>query len=453
MTSADFSVLQSAREPYSQRPKKLLRHLHTRSKSLSQVTLSPGNSDSPTMKGNSSGTNLIVTGSFGSVPLQSPQLSNGKISSRLTFTCRRFASLSGTRSETDKLASKRLQVETAGKELSAWSQNQGLSHVCNIKSTVTSSTPETSTRDSVLRQSDFSLLAEQRQSILLKTCRASAAQPPLLKSPTSLFYSIFPSRKPQASRPAFFKPPPPKVPKSEPRHTATSQHEAADLGDSCSRRAEMHADSQYNAALPNTIIIKNSSSLGLKESQLLQESNPSTPEIRSSPKNEILGSGSPSSHADEKNFIVQYKSKQVPTPGFNPHATLEEDSRPAVPEHQTPTATSRQTSTCSPSHSNTIRDLLTCELDRRRLTITLEEFKAQMSSHLSRNAGWNPDEQQLGRSGRRCLSRNSSVCSKSILVKRDQSSRDISRLNDSCSPKKKVAFAKNKMVFLYIANE
>jgi hypothetical protein len=37
----------------------------------------------------------------------------------------------------------------------------------------------------------------------------------------------------------------------------------------------------------------------------------------------------------------------------------------------------------------------------------------------------------------------------SILVKRDQSSRDISRLNDSCSPKKKVAFAKNKMVLLF----
>ena len=37
----------------------------------------------------------------------------------------------------------------------------------------------------------------------------------------------------------------------------------------------------------------------------------------------------------------------------------------------------------------------------------------------------------------------------SILVKRDKSIRDISRLNDSCSPKKKVAFAKNKMVLLF----
>ena len=38
---------------------------------------------------------------------------------------------------------------------------------------------------------------------------------------------------------------------------------------------------------------------------------------------------------------------------------------------------------------------------------------------------------------------------RSILVKRSQISRDISRLNDSCSPKKKVAFAKNKMVLLF----
>src|SRR3990167_1466612 len=38
---------------------------------------------------------------------------------------------------------------------------------------------------------------------------------------------------------------------------------------------------------------------------------------------------------------------------------------------------------------------------------------------------------------------------RSILVKRDRSSRDISRLNDSCSPKKKVAFAKNKMVLIF----
>eukprot|EP01019_Chilodonella_uncinata_P005293 GABU01006632.1.p1 GENE.GABU01006632.1~~GABU01006632.1.p1 ORF type:complete len:109 (-),score=12.82 GABU01006632.1:96-383(-) len=38
---------------------------------------------------------------------------------------------------------------------------------------------------------------------------------------------------------------------------------------------------------------------------------------------------------------------------------------------------------------------------------------------------------------------------RSILVNRDRSSRDISRLNDSCSPKKKVAFAKNKMVLLF----
>jgi len=41
------------------------------------------------------------------------------------------------------------------------------------------------------------------------------------------------------------------------------------------------------------------------------------------------------------------------------------------------------------------------------------------------------------------------VRTRSILVKKDQSSRDISRLNDSCSPKKKVAFAKNKMVLLF----
>ena len=60
-----------------------------------------------------------------------------------------------------------------------------------------------------------------------------------------------------------------------------------------------------------------------------------------------------------------------------------------------------------------------------------------------------PTAKMVGQLKENGLGSGSASSTRSILVKSSRLPRDISRLNDSCSPKKKVAFAKNKMVLLF----
>jgi hypothetical protein len=172
----------------------------------------------------------------------------------------------------------------------------------------------------------------------------------------------------------------------------------------------------------------------------------SAPRSMNEPLQYLYEAGSlESKQPPKKNSIAQYNPKQ---------------GHPRTPEFfrlvdvKAPSVSQTRVGQKPPVHRlaiNSLKDLLNGD---RMVVMNFQEYKEQAISErwATQKGQASGSQRRSGNSGGQTDNNNNSNSSKSILVNRNRSSRDISRLNDSCSPKKKVAFAKNKMVLLFEIN-
>src|SRR3990167_1978095 len=376
MTSADASSLPSSRQPYSQAPKKFIDYLHRRSKSLSQI--SPGLSSDQNHGKKVSGASTDVTRTSSICGLQSVIVNTRNHSGR-PWMSKQSSSITTSTSEKDPSQINKPQVEDVLRRASIQISNSRSipRFLTKNNNVVLNSTTAGNQARSGLELTDLLVLAEQRHSIMQKAQKPASTN---LDATSGLGLNKlnFLTHRLGVSRPAFSKPPLPRgqlplsrlVPRRavtdeiRPTHSRNKQHETGtetDLVTEAAKPAELvFAETQ----VPHSTKTRDPSGIG----------------NIFFPADEFQSSSNSSSEEPKKNFIVQYKSKQVPSSEYHPNTTLEDASRPSVLEQQPLKIRSRQASICQQSPSQTLKDLLTCELDNKRLTISMEDFRARMAS-------------------------------------------------------------------------
>src|SRR3990167_4452224 len=150
--------------------------------------------------------------------------------------------------------------------------------------------------------------------------------------------------------------------------------------------------------------------------------------------------------------FIKTKGIDFPSPPILPpidvDSATESDERYSMSPKVSPDNASRQH-----PYNQSLKQLLNMDLQRDEkvmlpfeLNLSENQKASSPNRFVFRPGAFVFPEASHTTSPKRCVSVTST---RSILVRKDKSSRDISRLNDSCSPKKKVAFAKNKMVLLF----